>query len=90
MESKSSKTCTRTQAEAQACHAPSAPAPGSDTSTGAPPSNTAPANYIDGSTRIFRPGIDSLYLSWSGTLFQDIDDQLTGLKALAQSPNPCT
>jgi hypothetical protein len=59
-----------------------------DTSAGAPPSNTAPANYIDESTRIFRTGIDSLYLSWSGTLNQEFDDLLTGLKEKAQSPNP--
>jgi hypothetical protein len=56
--------------------------------SGAPPSNTAPANYIDGSTRIFRAGIDSLYLSWSGTLSQEYDELLTDLKAKAQSPEP--
>jgi hypothetical protein len=56
------------QAEPQVPCAPAAPAPGYAASKGAPPSNTAPANYIDGSTCIFRTGIDSLYLSWAGML----------------------
>ncbi len=78
----------RPQAEPQVSCAPAANASGSDTSPGAPPSNTAPANYIDGPTRIFRTGIDSLYLSWSGTLSLDIDQLLTSLKEKAQSPDP--
>ncbi|NNK98494.1 MAG: replication initiation factor [Xanthomonadales bacterium] len=77
-----------TQAEAQTRRAPAAPASVSNASKGAPPSNTAPANYIDESTRIFRTGIDSLYLSWSGTLSQEFDDLLSDLKMKAQSPNP--
>ena len=77
-----------TQAEAQTRRAPAAPALGSIASKGAPPSNTAPANYIDESTRIFRTGIDSLYLSWSGTLSLEFDDLLTGLKEKAKSPDP--
>ncbi len=54
-------------------------------SPGAPPSNTAPANYMDGSTRIFRTGIDSLYLSWAGMLSQEYDDLLIELRDKARS-----
>ena len=38
--------------------------------SGAPPSNTAPANYINDETglQILRFGVDSLYLSYPGTL----------------------
>jgi len=75
-------------AEAQSLCAPAVPALDCDTLKGAPPSNTAPANYIDESTHVFRTGVDSLYLSWSGTLNQEFDDLLTNLKEKAQSPNP--
>jgi hypothetical protein len=78
----------RMKAEAQCFHAPAPSALGSDASKGAPPSNTAPANYIDSSAHIYRTGIDSLYLSWSGTLSQEYDDLLTDLKEKAKSPNP--
>jgi hypothetical protein len=78
----------RPQAEPQVSCAPAANASGSDTSPGAPPSNTAPANYNDGSTRIFRTGIDSLYLSWTGTLSQEFDELLSELREKARSPNP--
>lgn len=57
-------------------------------SPGAPPSNTAPANYIGQSTCIFLTGIDSLYLSWTGTLHKEVEEQLSDLKELAQSSNP--
>lgn len=77
-----------TQAEAQTDSAPAAPAPGSDTSKGAPPSNTAPANCIYGEHRILRTGVDSLYLSFKGDLFEEIEQKLTELKLLAQSDDP--
>jgi hypothetical protein len=54
-------------------------------SRGAPPSNTAPTNDISSHTSIIRSGIDSLYPSWSGVLFEDIDLQLEALKEKAQS-----
>lgn len=82
-----SRAGTETEALRDSVPVLSASRHGSD-SPGAPPSNTAPANYIDGSTRIFRTGIDSLYLSWSGTLRQDFNGLLTDLKEKAQSSNP--
>lgn len=67
---------------------PAAPAPGiGPAPPGAPPSNTAPANYMDGQTTIFRAGIDSLYISWPGSLFQDMSDRLEAFKCQAQSPD---
>ncbi|MFZ2170990.1 MAG: hypothetical protein WAW61_15305 [Methylococcaceae bacterium] len=69
--------------------------PGSDASTeakhknrgsGAPPSNTAPANYINtDKTKILRFGVDSLYLSYPGQISSEWDQRLTGLKLAAQS-----
>lgn len=53
---------------------------------GAVPSNTAPANYREGeTTRILRPGIDSLYVSHPGDLDPDADTRLSELKRLAQA-----
>jgi len=77
-----------TQAEAQAHRAPAAPAPGSTASKGAPLSNTAPANCIDGQHRILRAGVDSLYLSFKGDLFEEAEQKLIELKSLAQSDEP--
>lgn len=48
---------------------------------GARPSLTAPAN----STRILRHGIDSLYVSFPGQLFEGAEAQLADLKSLAQN-----
>jgi len=54
--------------------------------SGAPPSNTAPANYIiTDKTKILRFGVDSLYLSYPGQLASEWDQRLTGLKLAAQS-----
>ena len=45
------------------------PSPPAGDSSGAPPSNTAPVNSLPGGTvKILRTGIDSLYLSYPGTL----------------------
>ncbi|WP_026601369.1 hypothetical protein [Methylomonas sp. 11b] len=60
--------------------------------TGAPPSNTAPANYITDTTtqdkpgfQLLRCGVDSLYLSYRGELASGWDQRLEGLKRAAQS-----
>jgi hypothetical protein len=56
---------------------------------GAPPSNTAPVNSLKGgSVKIIRTGIDSLYLSYPGTLAAETSIRLDKLKELAQSVNP--
>lgn len=56
---------------------------------GASPSNTAPANSLPGGTvKILRTGIDSLYLSYPGTLAAETTIRLNKLKELAQSDNP--
>ncbi len=55
--------------------------------SGAPPSNTAPSNYInpEKSSQILRFGVYSLYLSYQGDLASDWDQRLEGLKLIAQS-----
>jgi hypothetical protein len=55
---------------------------------GAPPSNTAPANCNPSLTRVLLTGIDSLYVSYQGTLNKVWDKRLTGCKASAQSEKP--
>lgn len=63
---------------------------GSNDATGAPPSNTAPANYNEGSsgTKILRCGVDSLYLTYQGRVDREVSDHLDYLKTLAQSEDP--
>jgi hypothetical protein len=58
--------------------------------SGAPLSNTAPANSIsDGEgSFILRTGVDSLYLSYRGELHTARDYELSHLKSLAQSFRP--
>src|SRR5690606_38162917 len=58
--------------------------------SGAPPSNTAPANYIGASTgiKILRCGVDSLYLTYQGQVERQVSDHLDYLKILAQSEDP--
>ncbi|SET69205.1 hypothetical protein SAMN05216326_1671 [Nitrosomonas marina] len=54
---------------------------------GTPPSNTVPYNC--NSTEYFkllRFGVDSLYLSYQGELFPEIQERLAKLKQLAQHP----
>lgn len=63
---------------------------------GASPSNTAPANCISPPTppsppalfKLLRYGIDSLYLSYPGTLSHEWEQDLERLKGLAQSDEP--
>ena len=65
------------------------PSPPASDSSGAPPSNTAPANSLPGRiTKVLRTGIDSLYLSYTGTLSTESAIRLDKLKELAQSDNP--
>jgi hypothetical protein len=52
---------------------------------GAPLSNTAPSNSIVSKSAILRTGVDSLYLSFSGTLREHIEKQLIECKEWAQS-----
>jgi hypothetical protein len=56
-----------------------------DNLPGAPPSNTAPANSIDGESTVLRAGVDSLYLSFSGGLHPHIEKKLIERKEWAQS-----
>jgi len=64
---------------------------------GAQPSNTAPPNCIkpdksdpsdDHGTKILRSGIDSLYVSYQGTLHPEIEQKLEQCKNYAQSTDP--
>jgi len=52
--------------------------------TGAPPSNTAPNKCIGNFFQPLRWGIDSLYLSYPGNLFEWVYNELRDLKTLAQ------
>lgn len=55
---------------------------------GAPPSNTAPAKCnSNNKTQILRWGIDSLYVSYPGQLYEQFDQRLHLLKQAAQSPD---
>lgn len=59
--------------------------------SGAPLSNTAPDNSnlaVPTFFKALRWGVDSLYLSYPGQLFVDVDSRLKALKVLAQSDNP--
>jgi hypothetical protein len=60
---------------------------GNQESGSAPLSNTAPAKYIssDSGTQILRCGVDSLYLSYRGSLRTEVELCLDRLKALAKS-----
>ena len=53
-------------------------------SKGAPPSNTAPPNCKTPEFHILRSGIDSLYLSYKGDLYEQAESALTTLKECAQ------
>lgn len=76
-------------AQAQTESARALPAPHlSEIPPGAPPSNTAPANCKSDSSEVLRTGVDSLYLSYSGTLHKHVEENLLALKALAQSKEP--
>ena len=54
---------------------------------GTPPSNTVPSNYNPDSFHALRYGVDSLYVSYPGVLFEEWDHKLSDLKDLAQSEN---
>lgn len=58
---------------------------------GAPPGNTAPPKYKADELRALKvaPGaVDSLYVSYAGTLFDSVAEDLADRKRLAQSPEP--
>lgn len=59
-----------------------APAAGRE---GAPPSNTAPHSCNEGYLLPLRWGVDSLYLSYAGQLFEPVGKELDELKRQAQS-----
>ncbi|WP_341232330.1 hypothetical protein [uncultured Methylophaga sp.] len=65
---------------------PRSPRPQQEHCQGTQSSNTVPSNCINTSqTKILRVGIDSLYLSYQGELFEDKSIRLNQLKKLAQS-----
>jgi hypothetical protein len=55
---------------------------------GASPSNTAPANCASSLVRILLTGIDSLYVSYRGTLKENWDRRLAACKESARSEKP--
>lgn len=52
---------------------------------GTSPSNTVPCNS-NNYFKLLRFGVDSLYLSYQGNLFPEVQDRLSKLKLLAQNP----
>lgn len=62
--------------------------PSVSSSQGTPLSNTVPNNSIHDYFKLLRWGVDSLYLSYPGELFAEIDDKLKELKQIAQSSEP--
>lgn len=87
---KNETALTRGRAQASNAAEPSSRLGGDPSSTGASPSNTAPAKYLDTQNvpRILRYGVDSLYLSYRGSLDVETDFHLDQLKNLAQSDDP--
>jgi hypothetical protein len=57
-------------------------------SAGASPSNTPPAISIPGEVEVLLTGIDSLYVSYQGSLKPNWDVLLSGCKECAQSESP--
>jgi len=55
-------------------------------SQGTTPSNTVPHNCNTPYFKLLRFGVDSLYLSYQGDLFQEVQESLSRLKRLAQHP----
>lgn len=53
---------------------------------GSLPTNREPYNCITTCFKLLRFGIDSLYLSYQGDLFPEVQERLTKLKQLAQNP----
>lgn len=53
---------------------------------GSSPTNREPYNCITTCFKLLRFGIDSLYLSYQGDLFPEVQERLTKLKQLAQNP----
>lgn len=53
---------------------------------GTSPSNTVPCNSNNDYFKLLRFGIDSLYLSYQGEIFSEVQERLTKLKLLAQHP----
>jgi hypothetical protein len=53
---------------------------------GTPPSNTVPYNCNNDYFKLLRFGVDSLYLSYQGDIFPEVQERLTKLKQLAQHP----
>ncbi|MBZ0095386.1 MAG: replication initiation factor [Sulfuricella sp.] len=57
-----------------------------EASEGTPPTNRVPNNCNSEYFKALRWGVDSLYLSYPGEIFPDVDAKLTELKKIAQSP----
>jgi hypothetical protein len=53
---------------------------------GSSPTNREPYNSNNDYFKLLRFGVDSLYLSYQGNLFPEVQDRLTKLKQLAQHP----
>ncbi len=58
----------------------------SEDAKGTSPSNTVPYNSNNDYFKLLRFGVDSLYLSYQGDIFPEVQERLTKLKQLAQHP----
>lgn len=81
------KTRKTTDADSAAASHPGPQGRAAALPPGAPPSNTAPANYTQGpgTFHLLRLGVDSLYLSYPGELASQWEQRLEGLKRAAQA-----
>lgn len=82
---------TKKQAEAGGRRTERQPVPGPAAAGDAPPSNTASHEYNgedETGYKLLRVGVDSLYLSFHGTLLPSIQQELTLRKYSAQSHDP--
>lgn len=67
--------------------APASAAPSAMGGMGTPPSNTVPYNSNNNDYfKLLRLGVDSLYLSYPGDIYPEVQERLIKLKQLAQHP----
>ena len=80
-----STAAVRPSARTHAQRAPDGRTHGED-GKGSTPTNREPYNSNNEYFKLLRFGIDSLYLSYQGDIFPEVQDRLTKLKKLAQHP----
>ena len=80
-------SANRTPVRMHAQRAPDRRTEGENGKQGSMPTNREPYNSNNDYFKLLRFGIDSLYLSYQGELFTEVQEHLTHLKQLAQHPD---